>query len=791
MQDTDAHSNHGNHENKRVRVSIYGAVQGVGFRPFIYRLAKELHLKGWVYNSGAGVTIEVEAPLPALETFLERIHLEKPQHSFIQNFQYAFLDPEGFSDFEIRKSDESEEKTVLVLPDIATCSECLKDIFNPKDPRYLYPFTNCTHCGPRYSIIESLPYDRANTSMKGFPICRNCQREYEDPSNRRFHAQPNACPECGPHLELWDSKGNVLGIRHEALILAIEALKEGKIVAAKGLGGFHLFVDAQSEESVQMLRKRKHREEKPFALMFPTLDSIEAQCEVSDKERAILLSGESPIVLLAKRPKVGGDIAVTPAVAPRNPNLGVMLPYTPLHHTLMRELQFPVVATSGNLSDEPICINERDALERLEGIADVFLIHDRPIVRSVDDSVVRIMMDRPLVLRRSRGYAPLPVSIKEQGSSVLAVGGHLKNTIALSIKENVFISQHIGDLETAQSLTAFEKTIESIKELYEPSEEYIVCDMHPEYISTKAAHEMDLPVIAVQHHHAHIVSCMAENQVEGDVLGIAWDGTGYGTDKTIWGGEFLHATLTDFTRVGYFKPFRIPGGDKAIKEPRRTALGLLIEMFKGRITDCHDLATIKAFDVGELKTIQQMLNKGLNSPETSSVGRLFDAVASLIGLHQYVRFEGQAAMELEYALKGLDLKDSYDFEVVLRMAEEIDSVGDRSVSEVFIADWRGIISGAMTDIRNDVSRGEISIKFHNTLIEIAVEMAKKMKLQKVVLSGGCFQNKYLTEHLIGRLREEGFSSYWHQLVPPNDGGISLGQAVVGMCRTRDSNNKLE
>lgn len=775
----------------RVKIVIHGAVQGVGFRPFVYRLATELSLTGWVLNSAQGVFIEVEGTKEKLDEFLRRLERDKPPRAFIQSLEPSWLDPVGYKSFEIRHSDESGQKIAFILPDIATCSECLREIFDPNDRRYRYPFTNCTNCGPRFSIIEALPYDRPNTTMKKFPMCPACQAEYEDPLNRRFHAQPNACPTCGPHLELWDRQGAVLAIHDEALRQAAHAVREGQIVAVKGLGGFHLICDARNEAAVQELRRRKHREEKPFALMYPSLELIKAHCEVSELEERVLTSPEAPIVLVRRRPlprllpdtgrgdspfppreEGQGVRSIAPSVAPRNPYLGIMLPYTPLHHLLMAELGFPIVATSGNLSDEPICTDEHEALEKLHTIADLFLVHDRPIARHVDDSIVRIVGGRELVLRRARGYAPLPIQLdlspgpsshREGGQGVrLAVGAHLKNTIALAVGPNVFISQHIGDLETAEAFGAFQRVITDFERLYEARPAVIVHDLHPDYLSTKYAQARKLPTVGVQHHYAHVLSCMAENELDGPVLGVSWDGTGYGLDGTIWGGEFLLATRESFKRVAHLRTFRLPGGEQAIKEPRRTALGVLYELYgDAMVHECADLAPLRSFSRSELALLQTMLQKNLNSPVTSSAGRLFDAIAAIVGLRQIARFEGQAAMELEFALHGIETDESYAF----ALSEET-------------LDWGPMLLGILSDVRVGVSHGKIAAKFHNTLVEMIVAVARRTGEERVVLTGGCFQNKYLTERAITRLREEGFRVYWHQRVPPNDGGIALGQIVA-------------
>ncbi len=778
--------------NTRLHIAIRGAVQGVGFRPFIYRLAAELKLAGWVLNSSEGVFIEVEGEKEELDSFLLRIEKEKPQRSFIQSLESSFLDVIGYSNFEIRQSEARGEPTAIVLPDIATCPECLQDILDASNRRYLYPFTNCTNCGPRFSIIELLPYDRANTSMANFGMCDDCRREYENPLDRRFHAQPNACPKCGPSLEYWSPDGKTIARRHEALLLAAEDIRTGKIIAIKGLGGFHILVDARNEDAVVRLRARKHREEKPLALMYPSLKAVKGHCEVSELEERLLLSPESPIVLLGRASQLPGRNAdLASSVAPANPYLGVMLPYTPLHHLLMRELDFPVVATSGNLSDEPICTDEHEALHRLGSVTDAFLVHNRPITRHVDDSIVRVMMGRELVLRRARGYAPLPIRMEGVlESSLLAVGAHLKNTVAVTSGDNVFVSQHIGDLETHEAYQAFVNVTASLKKLYNIRPAKIIADMHPGYLSTQYAQESGIPVEQVQHHYAHVASCMAENELDAPALGIAWDGTGYGTDGTIWGGEFFLVSGASFERVASMRPFRLPGGELAIREPRRTALGLLYELFGQETFGRSGLAPLQSFRTSELNILQTMLARGLNSPLTSSVGRLFDAVASLTGLRQIVSFEGQAAMELEFLIANSSTQESYDFSIVdgrpasppVGVQEERrSSVGDHSLT---IIDWEPLICGILGDRENNLSGKLIAAKFHNTLTEMIIAVARLVGERRVVLSGGCFQNRYLTERTVHRLEEEGFRPYWHQRIPPNDGGIALGQVAAASRRNR-------
>jgi len=771
----------------RLRLVVRGTVQGVGFRPFVYRLATELGLCGWVNNSPRGVTIEVEGLRPELECFRSRFAAEQPPHCFLLSYEATWLDATGLKVFTIRDSETGNHKAALVLPDLATCPECLREILDPQNRRYQYPFTNCTHCGPRFSIITALPYDRANTSMRQFVMCPACQAEYDDPSDRRFHAQPNACPKCGPQLELWP--GNARGLApgesprrlargFDALLAAVHVIRCGHIVAVKGIGGFHLLADARNAAAVQRLRERKQREEKPFALMFPDLDYIKAVCEVTPQEERLLLSTAAPIVLLHQRADAGSSIAAE--VAPGNPNLGVMLAANPLHHLLMRALQFPVVATSGNVSDEPICTDEFEAAKRLRGIADVLLVHDRPIVRHVDDSIVRVMAGREMMVRRARGFAPLPITFRPQANNaearpILAVGAHLKNSVAFALGEHVFVSQHIGDLESERADHAFRRVATELPKLYDATPTALVADLHPDYVSTRFAWEateksshskMERPkLIQVQHHQAHALSCLAENEVALPALGVVWDGTGYGEDKAIWGGEFFRITPGQIERVGTLRPFPLPGGDIAIREPRRTALGLLYDLLgEGAFPKAEALLQDR-FTSLELSALKGMLLRRLNTPWCSSAGRLFDAVAALLGLRSKSKFEGQAAMELEFAIGGLESSDAYPIAVC----------PGRPVAQL---DWAPTIHTLLADLVEGADRRLMAAQFHNALAEGIVAMARESGLTRVALSGGCFQNRYLTERTISRLRQEGFMPYWHQWVPPNDGGIALGQVVA-------------
>lgn len=788
-----------NSQHYRLQLKIQGTVQGVGFRPFIYRLATQLNLTGWVNNSVQGVCIEVEGLRENLEQFQRRLQQEKPPQSEILSLDSIWLPTVGYSQFEIHVSDSTThtQKSAIVLPDLSTCSDCLQEIFDPENRRYQYAFTNCTNCGPRYSIIQGLPYDRNHTTMSTFTLCCDCQNEYNNPLNRRFHAQPNACPVCGPQLELWDKIGNKIASFQDALKQSADIIRSGQILALKGLGGFLLIVDARNATAVQNLRTRKRRPAKPLAVMYPNLEQVKQDCLVSELEEQLLCSPASPIVLLRRISPLAG------VISPGNPYLGVMLPYTPLHHLLLAELNFPIVATSGNFASEPICIDEAEAVTRLNQIADFFLVHNRPIVRPIDDSVVRVIAGEEMVLRRARGYAPLPVPIPEESigadrspfyqtnfslaqlsdlsienpKKILAVGGHLKNTIAIAFNQKAFLSQHIGDLENPQALDAFQEVMNSLSNIYDFQPNIIVCDAHPDYYSTQFAEALSqqnhpIPLIRVQHHLAHIFSVIAEHHLQLPLLGIAWDGTGYGLDGTIWGGEFFQITETQIQRMASFRPFPLPGGDKAVYEPRRIALGLLYELFGNSVFN-HEitLESMKSFTTQELKIIQTMLNRKLNTPLTSSVGRLFDGVAGLLGIAEIVSFEGQAAMALEFAIDNLETDEYYPFEwcdlpQALEKGENLNYFN-----------WEATIKAILQDKINQKPINLISAKFHNTLVEAVLEIARKLGEKTITLSGGCFQNQYLIERMIKRLCQEQFQVYWSQKIPPNDGGLALGQAA--------------
>lgn len=744
-----------------MRVFVRGAVQGVGFRPFVYNLAKKSGLGGWVLNSPQGVQIEVEGKQPDLEEFLIRLQKDKPRLAFIQSLEWSYLAPANLGKFEIRKSKAGGEKLTFVLPDIATCDSCLEETMDAKDRRYLYPFTNCTLCGPRFSIIEKLPYDRPNTSMKAFRMCPACAKEYKVPEDRRFHAQPIACHVCGPRLQLLDGKGAPMAGEEEALLMACAVVRGGRILGLKGIGGFLLLADARNEEALTRLRQRKLREEKPLALMYLDLKSVEKDCFVDALEARLLTSPEKPIVLLRKRP----GASISGIVAPANPYLGVMLPYAPLHHLLSRELGFPVIATSGNLTDEPMAIETEEAVSKLGSIADAFLTHDRPIVRRMDDSIARIVEGREVLLRRARGYAPLPIEVYKKLPKVLALGGHLKNTIAMSKGKQVFVSQHIGDLETKEAVEAFQQAVNDFQKLYEFKPEVVATDLHPAYASTQFGESIGIEVHKVQHHLAHVYSVMADNGLDGSPLGISWDGTGYGEDNTVWGGEFIIPDGGRGEWLAGFEPFPLIGGEKAIKEPRRTALGMLYACFGKEAFEMRDLPTLKAFTDDELDWMKAAVEHDVQSPKCRSVGRLFDGVSSILDIRQKITYEGQAAMALEFAANGM-AERIYPFDI---------KHGGRPK---YLINWGRTLSAIIQDAKSDVGNDIISSRFHATLAEMAAKIAEASGERRVVLSGGCFQNALLVRNLQTNLGKRGFEVYTHQRIPPNDGGISLGQVIA-------------
>lgn len=743
--------NHGM-DVQRLLISVQGAVQGVGFRPFVYRLARRLGITGLVWNSSGGVEIEAQGGGESLREFVRLLRDEKPAPAVISGISAVGIPVRPGKEFVIAPSREGSPAT-LVTPDLAVCPDCVRELLDPSDRRHRYPFINCTNCGPRFSILLSLPYDRPNTTMRDFRMCPDCAREYEDPLDRRFHAQPVACPVCGPRLRLLDPEGGELSDGDTALRNAVTELQRGGVVALKGLGGFQLLVRADSDTAVQLLRKRKRRPAKPLALLVRGIDEAEALCEISEGERELLLSPAAPITLLKRR-----SMGVSAGVAPDSPFLGVMLPATPLHYLLASDSGFPLVATSGNATGEPICTDNQDALTKLGGVADLFLVHDRPIARQVDDSVAACLSDGPLILRRARGYAPLPVTVPRVAAGTLAVGGHLANTGAISIKGGVILSQHIGDLGTLASVRSHRRALDDLQTLFGRASR-VAGDIHPDYASTASAERTGLPRLSVQHHYAHILGCMAENGTDPPVLGVAWDGVGLGTDNSAWGGEFLLVGENPgFERVACLRPFPLPGGDAAALEPRRSALGLLWEM-NGILPP-----SFGNFSDPELAVIRRMLERAVNSPSTTSAGRLFDGVASLLGIRGVCTYNGEAPVLLENLAHGTLGESGYHIALC------------RQGSPMTL-DWEPMLKAVLKDAQNAVPLPVISRRLHEGLSDAILLVAREVGVRQVAVTGGCFANRLLTELATVKLRTGGFEPIRHRLVPPGDGGIALGQAV--------------
>jgi hydrogenase maturation protein HypF len=749
----------------RRRIDVSGIVQGVGFRPYVFRLAGERALAGSVRNTSNGVTIELQGPQEDVEKFLTHLPQDAPPLARITEIKVEELPCNGDREFVILDSERGEAVRTLISTDVALCADCLRELFDMANRRYRYPFINCTNCGPRFTIVRSMPYDRPFTSMAGFRMCAECQAEYEDPGNRRFHAQPNACWNCGPQLELWDDGGKTIRCEDPAR-QAVSRLERGEIVAIKGLGGFHLAVDAMNGGAVEKLRARKHRFEKPLAIMVPDVAAAGELCELDDTARTALEGPERPIVLLRKR----AECEVAGQVAPSNRDLGVFLPYTPVQHLVFRDGGFKaLVMTSANLSEEPIVIGNEEAVERLHGIADCFLVHNRDILWRCDDSVVRPCGRTVQQLRRSRGYVPVPIFLRESMPPILAVGGELKNTICLTKGSEAFLSQHIGDLENLESYRFFGDVIRHLERVLEIEPEAIAYDLHPHYLSTKwALEQAGVRLVPVQHHHAHIASCMAENHLDGQVIGFALDGTGFGTDKKIWGGEVLLAGYKDFRRAAHFEYIPMPGGAQAIRQPWRMAVAYLAHNF-GREFFEFPIPFVQKLDRREAENLVRMMERRLNSPETSSCGRLFDAVAALIGVRQEVTYEGQAAIELEMRIDNDDDCEPYAFDL-------------RSVADKWIIETRPLFFSILADLRRQTPASVISARFHSGLAEVLGLVASLLRnengLDRVCLSGGTFQNSFLLRYLEKRLKRSGFHVFTQGLVPAGDGGLSLGQAMV-------------
>lgn len=752
-----------------MQITVRGIVQGVGFRPYVFSLARRGSLRGRVFNNPSGVVIDVEGEPPAIDQFLNEIGANPPPLAQIESVEcHGVSNPAHYSDFRIVESAQTGMKFTPVSTDVATCKDCLRELFDRDDRRYRYPFINCTNCGPRFTIVEGIPYDRMQTTMRDFPMCDACRTEYETPLDRRFHAEPTACPDCGPQVLLTVAQEQEVKLSgNDAITCAIKLLSEGRILAIKGLGGYHLACDALNARAVGRLRDRKYREDKPFASMADSISIIKRYCFVSQAEENLLLSPSRPIVLLEKRP----DAIIPPAVAPGVQTLGFMLPYTPLHHLLLENLDRPLVMTSGNISDEPICYEDEEAVPRLGAIADYFLSHNRRIHMRTDDAVARVFAGREMVLRRSRGYAPAPIKTSFAfGRQILACGAELKNTFCLTRGNYAFISHHIGDLENLETLRSFTEGIEHFQRLFDLQPEVVAYDLHPEYLSTKHAFTLDAIAtrIGVQHHHAHVASCMADNQIEGEVIGVAMDGLGFGADGRLWGGEFFVADFVGAERIAHLDYVSMPGGAKAIREPWRMA-AVYLQRSLGNDFLNLDLPFVRNLNHRVWLTLRHMAAIGINSPETSSMGRLFDAVASLLGLKGSINYEGQAAIELE-AIVDRGVTQGYEFEIPTDGVIKAEPV----------------IRFAVEDLLNGCPPPAVSAKFHLAVAYLIATVARDIRsdrrLNRVVMSGGVFQNMYLLEQVSHLLEAEGFEVFTHSRVPTNDGGISLGQAAVANAR---------
>ena len=756
--------------NIRTLVQVEGVVQGVGFRPFVYSLATRLGLAGHVGNNSAGVFIEIEGPPPRVRDFLALLEEDAPPLARIDEVRTTAIEPGGGAGFSIARSEPAGRRQALVSADSATCADCLAELADPGDRRFGYPFINCTNCGPRFTIVRDVPYDRPLTTMAGFALCAACAAEYHDPADRRFHAQPVCCPACGPRLQLLDASGSEIPAA-DPVIAAAALLAAGDVLAVKGLGGYHLAVDAGSETAAAALRARKHREDKPFALMAPDLEAASQLCEIDETAASLLTSRKRPIVLLP-RLRRGDGTGVARAVAPGARQLGVMLPYTPLHHLLLRELGRPIVLTSGNVSDEPIAYDDKDALARLAGIADGFLAHDRPIHIRTDDSVVRGFRGREMIIRRSRGYVPEPVRLRAPfPRPALGCGAELKNTFCLGKGDRAFVSHHIGDLENYETFRSFTEGIAHFRRLFDVAPQVVAHDLHPEYLSTKYALECeDVELVAVQHHHAHIASCLADNGEEGPVIGVAFDGTGYGADGTIWGGEFLIADLAGFSRAGFLAPVPLPGGAAAIRQPWRMAAVYLSAAYPEGPPGSLDVMRRNESRWGDVLAVAR---SGLNSPLTSSAGRLFDAAAAVLGVRDVINYEGQAAVELEQLA---DPAERGGYPVGISDGEQLRVLG---------AD---LIRAVVDDVRDGAEAAIVAARFHNGVADAIARTCAILRARTglgfVALSGGVFQNLLLLDRTASRLEADGFRVLVHGRVPPNDGGISLGQVAVAAARDR-------
>jgi hydrogenase maturation protein HypF len=751
---------------KRLFLKVEGIVQGVGFRPFVYNEAVFFDLKGWINNNSEGVYIDIEGQEEKLNNFIYNLKHKQPSLARIENIIIEEREPANYKGFEIRESARNDKKITLISPDIDDCKECINDIIDSSNKRHKYPFTNCTKCGPRFSIIKAIPYDRDNTTMKKFDMCEDCNKEYTDPDNRRFHAQPNACKECGPDIWIDDSHG-IKVETNDVLIWVRQKLKEGKIFAIKGLGGFHLVCDAKNEEAVKLLRSRKKRPHKPFAVMIKDMENVRKYCHVNMEEERMLTGTKKPIVILDQ----ADSYDLSQYIAHNQKTLGVMLPYTPLHYLLFEDNIEALIMTSANANGLPLEYKNESAIENLGNIADYFLMHNRDIYVPIDDSVVKVVNNEVCMIRRARGYVPEPIKM-DNIKEILACGSNMKNTFCIAKENFLFLSQYNGDLENIETIEHYKNNIEHFKNIFHFTPKYIACDMHPNYASSEYAYNTTLPKIEVQHHHAHIVSCLIENKVSRKVIGIAYDGTGYGTDGRIWGGEFLLCDNKEYMRLGHLDYIKMPGGEKAIKEPWRMAVSHIYKMFKSKVWNEYNIDTqmkeilLKLYGNKAINVIS-MIDADINCPETSSMGRFFDAAASLIGIRDDITYEGQAAIELETIASQKSL-DFYDYHI---------AQGDG-----YIVKPEKIIAGIIKDKLLGEEASLISDKFHNTIIKFSKEICKLIRkdtgINEVALSGGVFQNSYLLKNLINELENEKFIVYTNKSIPANDGGVALGQIVI-------------
>lgn len=751
---------------KRLFLKVEGIVQGVGFRPFVYNQAVILNIKGWINNNSDGVHIDIEGEEDSLNNFIYNLKYKKPYLARIENIFIEEKETVNYKSFEIKKSERNDKKITLISPDIAICEECINDITNPSNKRYKYPFTNCTKCGPRFSIIKSIPYDRHNTTMKKFNMCKDCHKEYTDSANRRFHAQPNACKYCGPHI--WIEDSNRIKIEtNDVLEWVRKKLKEGKIFAIKGLGGFHLVCDAKNEDAVKLLRNRKKRPDKAFAVMIKNIENVKKYCHVNKEEEIVLTGTRKPIVILDQ----ADNYDLSQYIAPNQKTLGVMLPYTPLHYILFRDDIKALIMTSANVSSLPLEYKNESVIEKLRNVADYFLLNNRDIYIPVDDSVVRVVNNQVHMIRRARGYVPEPIKrnyIKE----ILACGPNMKNTFCIAKENFLFLSQYNGDLENIETIEHYKNNIEHFKNILHFAPKYIACDMHPNYASSEYTDNLELPKIKVQHHHAHIVSCLAENNISRKVIGIVYDGTGYGTDGKIWGSEFLLCNNREFTRLGHLDYVKMPGGERAINEPWRMAVTHIYKMFKSKILDEYDVnmqmkELLLNLYGNKAMNVISMIDANINCPETSSMGRFFDAVSSLIGIRNFITYEGQAAIDLENSASQKSL-DFYDYDV--------------DQDQQYIVKTEKIIAGIIKDKFLGEQASVISDKFHNTIIKFSKEICSLIRndtnINEVALSGGVFQNLYLLKNLVNELENENFIVYTNKVIPTNDGGVALGQIII-------------